>query len=59
MINTTCESLEARKSIIFQRFSFHKPLKGVRALKGYFDPLWSKKLKVAFHQFHVVGFLKE
>ena len=33
--------------------------KGVRALRGYFGPLWSQKLKVAFHQIHIVGLLKE
>ena len=34
-------------------------VKGVRALGGYFGPLWSKKLKVAFHQFHLIGLLEE
>ena len=33
--------------------------KGVRALRGYFGPLWSQKLKVAIHQFHLVGLLEE
>ena len=33
--------------------------KGVRALRGYFGPLWSQKLKVAFHQFRLVGLLEE
>ena len=41
----------------------HKTLdalgKGVHALRGYFGPLWSQKLKVAFHQFHLVGLLEE
>ena len=34
-------------------------LKGVRAFRGKFGPLWSKKLKVAFHQFHPIGLLEE
>ena len=34
-------------------------IKGVRALRGYFGPLWSQKLKVAFHQFHLVSLLEE
>ena len=34
-------------------------VKGVRALRGYFGPLWSQKLKVAFHQFHLTGLLEE
>ena len=33
--------------------------KGVRALRGYFGPLQSQKLKVAFHQFHLIGLLEE
>ena len=33
--------------------------KGIRALRGYFGPLWSQKLKVAFHQFHLIGLLEE
>ena len=33
--------------------------KGVRALRGYFGPLWSQKLKVAFQQFHLIGLLEE
>ena len=33
--------------------------KGVRALRGSFGPLKSKKLKVAFHQFHLIGLLEE
>ena len=27
-------------------------------LKGEFGPLWSQKLKVAFHQFHQIGLLE-
>ena len=33
--------------------------KGVRALRDKFGPLWSQKLKVAFHQFHPIGLLEE
>ena len=33
--------------------------KGVRALRGYLGPLQSQKLKVAFHQFHLIGLLEE
>ena len=33
--------------------------KGGRALRGYFGPLESQKLKVAFHQFHLIGLLEE
>ena len=33
--------------------------KGVRALRGKFGPLYSQKLKVAFHQFHPIGLLEE
>ena len=28
-------------------------------LRGYFAPLWSQKLKVAFHQFPLIGLLEE
>ena len=34
-------------------------LKGVRALMGYFGPLYSQKMKVAFHQFHLIDLLEE
>ena len=33
--------------------------KGVRALRGYFGSLYSQKLKVAFHQYHLIGLLEE
>ena len=33
--------------------------KGVRSLRGKFGPLWSQKLKVAFHHFHPIGLLEE
>ena len=33
--------------------------KGVHALRGYFGPLQSQKLKVAFHQFNLIGLLEE
>ena len=33
--------------------------KGVRALRGYFGSLLSQNLKVAFHQFHLIGLLEE
>ena len=33
--------------------------KGVRALRGYFCPLWSQNLKVDFHQFLLIGLLEE
>ena len=33
--------------------------KGVCALRGYFSPLQSQKLKVAFHKFHLIGLLEE
>ena len=32
---------------------------GERALRGYFGPLYSQKLRVAFHQFHLIGLLEE
>ena len=35
-----------------------KNAKGVRALRGKFGPLWSQKLKDAFHQFHPLGLLE-
>ena len=35
-----------------------KGSKGVCALRGK-GPLWSQKLKVAFHQFHPIGLLEE
>ena len=31
----------------------------VRALRGSFGPLWSQKLKIAFHQFPLTGVLEE
>ena len=34
-------------------------IKGVHVLRGKFGPLWSQKLKVAFHQFHPIGLLEE
>ena len=33
--------------------------KGVRALRGYFGPLWSQKLKIAFHHFFSIDLLEE
>ena len=39
--------------------NIQKYVKGVRALRGYFGPLWSQKLKVAFHQLHLIGLLEE
>ena len=42
----------------FDEFVFFSP-KGGRALRGKFGPLWSQKLKVAFHQFHPIGLLEE
>ena len=33
--------------------------KGVLALRGYFGPLWSQKLKVVLHQFHPISLLEE
>ena len=33
--------------------------KGVPALRGYFGPLWSQKLKIVFHQFPLIGILEE
>ena len=33
--------------------------KGLRALRAYFGPLYSQKLKVAFHQFHLTGLSEE
>ena len=35
-----------------------KYLKGIRPLRGYFGPLSSQKLKVAFHQYHLIGLLE-
>ena len=32
---------------------------GVHAFSGYFGPLKSEKLKVAFPQFHLIGLLEE
>ena len=34
-------------------------MKGGRALRGKFGPLWSQKPKVAFHQFQPIGLLEE
>ena len=34
-------------------------IKRIRALRGKFGPLWSQKLKVAFHQFNPIGLLEE
>ena len=31
----------------------------VRVLRGYFGPLWSQNLKVAFHKFLLTGLLEE
>ena len=36
---------------------FH--IKELRAVRGKFGPLWRKKLKVAFHQFHPISLLEE
>ena len=33
--------------------------KGVHALRGFFGPLWSQNLKVAFHKFLLIGLLEE
>ena len=39
--------------------SAYQKKKGVHALRGKFGPLWSKKMKNAFHQFHPIGLLEE
>ena len=31
----------------------------VRALRGYFGPLYSQKMKIGFHQFILIGLLEE
>ena len=36
-----------------------KYVKGVRALRSYFGPLWSQNLKFAFHNFLLIGLLEE
>ena len=36
-----------------------KRLKGVRALRGYFGSLLSQELKIAFHQFLLIGLVEE
>ena len=57
---TTSERLKSKKNfVICPYFSFYEQLKGVRALRGYFGPLYSQKLNVAFHQFHLIGLLEE
>ena len=45
-----------------QEVLLHKDIlecKGVLALRGKFGPLWSQKLKVAFHHFHPIGLLED
>ena len=37
----------------------HLVLKELCALSGKFGPLWSQKLKDAFHQFHQFGLLED
>ena len=46
---------------IFHTYVYNHKLqvKGGRALRGKLVPLWSQKLKVAFHQFHPIGLLEE
>ena len=59
IINTAPERLKARNVFICRYFSFYEQLKGVCALRGYFGPLWSQKLKIDFHQFHLIGLSEE
>ena len=33
--------------------------KGVRALRGYFSPLWGQKIKVALHKFLLISLLEQ
>ena len=52
---------ETKKNLLVEQIAdkvFHLGIK-VRALRGYFGPLESKNLKVAFHQFHLIGLLEE
>ena len=37
----------------------HIDSKRVRAVRGYFGPLFIQKLKIAFHQFLLIGLLDE
>ena len=56
---TAAESFKARTISIFQHLCYYEQLQEVRALRGYFGPPESQKLKVAFHQFHLIGLLEE
>ena len=49
---TICGRYEIVDELIFV-------LKELHTLRGYFGPLYSQKLKVAFHKFHLVGLLQE
>ena len=40
-------------------YSFYGMFEGVRAFRGYFGPLSSQKLKVAYNQFHLIDLLEE
>ena len=39
--------------------NFKSKSKGVHALRGYFGPFLSQKLKVVFHQLHLIGLLED
>ena len=36
-----------------------KGTEGVRPFRGYFGPLFSQKLKIAFHHFILIGLLEK
>ena len=52
---------EARFNCVFYALIYLRFLcvKGVRALRDYFGPLQSQKMKVAFHQVHLIGLLAQ
>ena len=55
------KDIQSGPAVIKKLFSCSTQLsmKGGRALRGKFGPLWSQKLKVGFHQFHPIGLLEE
>ena len=47
------------QQLVVQKIEICSRNKGVHALRGLFGPLESKKLKVAFYQFHPSVLLEE
>ena len=51
------KKIQPRKYQVSQ--SIVHEIKGVRALRGFFGPLWGQKIKVALHNFLFISLLEQ